>query len=314
MDPSRSKPHGKGKHGLRGCVGIALGSGAARGWAHIGVLAALREASIEPSVICGASIGAVVGAAYAAQRLPEFTRWALQLNRRSVVGQLDPSFRGGLLKANKVFEFMSAALPNQAVEELPRTFAAVATDLHSGQEVWLRSGTLFDVLRASIAIPGLLTPVLREGRWLLDGGLVNPVPISLCRALGADSVIAVDLNTTLLGRHRRAASHPPLPAAPAHGNEEGSGLHAVFDEIVHDIRRRFARDDERDEPPSLFEVMGGGINIMQVRITRSRMAGDPPELLIAPRLADFALFDFDRAEEAIEEGRRATVQALAGAV
>lgn len=263
---------------VHGKVGIALGSGASRGWAHVGVLRALEAEGIRPEIVSGTSIGAVVGAAYAAGSLDELERWVKGLDRRHVASYLDLGLRGGLLRARKVFEAMAARIADRPVETLPRAFAAVATDLATGNEVWLRSGSLYDALRASVALPGLVSPVHLDGHWLVDGGLVNPVPVSVCRALGADTVIAVDLNTTLIGRR---------------------------------LAREGSESRTRDAIPSILDVVANSINIMQIRVTRSRMAGDPPDLLITPRLPDFGILDFDRAAEAVEEGRSAVTRALA---
>ena len=297
--------------GLHGRVGIALGSGAARGLAHIGVLRGLEEAGIVPEIVCGSSIGAVVGAACASSMLDSFEAWVRGLDWRGVVGTFDFALRGGLLKGRKVFEVLANQLPDRPIAELERTFAAVATDLVTGQEVWLRDGTLYDAMRASVALPGLITPARVEGRWLVDGGLVNPVPVSLCRAMGADTVIAVDLNSVLVGRRFRGQRR-----------DVGKGvaeraLPAALQELAAELRARIGRGEDSNDDrealpsmPSMYEVITGSINIMQVRISRSRMAGDPPDLLVAPRLADFALLDFDRADEAIDEGRRAVAAAL----
>jgi NTE family protein len=320
---------------LPGRVGLALGSGAARGWAHIGVIRALEAVGIAPDVVCGSSVGAIVGAAYASGQLDAFEGWVRGLDRGRVLRNLDLSFRGGLLKGAQFFEFMSPELPDGELSSLPRAFGAVATDLQSGQEVWLRDGSLHEALRASVAMPGLITPAQRGGRWLVDGGLVNPVPISLCRAMGADSVVAVDLNTTLLGRRLARA---PAPEAQAEGvgesgdsrdepsaasvsdlvseettAGEASRLRAAVEDWARELRERMGSSDrgERSGQPSIYEVLANSLNIMQVRITRSRMAGDPPDLLVTPRLGDFALLDLDRGGEAIEEGRRATERALA---
>ena len=293
---------------LHGKIGLALGSGAARGWAHVGVVRGLREAGIEPDLVCGSSIGAVVGAAYAAQLFDEFERWVRRLDWRQIVGYFDLSLRGGLIKARRVFTTLAEAMPDRAIEDLPVPFAAVATDLATGREVWLREGSLHDALRASVALPGLVTPARRDGRWLVDGGLVNPVPISVCRALGADSVIAVDLNTALVGRRLRP--HRPVDATRATGER---GFQTAVQEMIAEVRARLARGDdgaeEKEDVPSIYEVITSSINVMQERISRSRMAGDPPEMLIAPRLADFSLLDFDRAGEAIEEGVAAAKRA-----
>ncbi len=308
-------------HGLEGTIGLALGSGAARGWAHVGVIQALEEAGLSPRIVCGSSSGALVGAFYVADRVEALERWGRQLDWRQVVGYFDLSLRGGLITARKLFEFVATQLPDRPLSALERRFATVATQLETGREVWLRDGSLLDSVRASIALPGLITPVKVDGRWLVDGGLVNPVPVSLCRAMGADSVVAVDLNTGRLGRRsRREAAKALAPeAAPEPGDEPGDEfrepgrLQAGFQGWLSEVRQRLGASEpgERDDRPSIYEVIANSINIMQVHVTRSRMAGDPPDLLVAPRLGHFALLDFDRADEAIAEGRRAVARALA---
>lgn len=323
-------------------IGLALGSGAARGWSHIGVIRALQDARIEPEIVCGASAGAVVGAFYAAGELDAFEGFVRGLDRRQIMAYLDPTLRGGLLKARKVFDALAEHLPDRPIESLPRPFAVVATELSTGHEVWLREGSLLGALRASMALPGLVIPELIDGRWLVDGGLVNPVPVSLCRALGAGSVIAVDLNTTLLGRPQTlpAVVEPVVPEPVEEvakeiehasealeetvSDEASSGLLSArtaarilsgFQEVATDLLDQFGFDEPADPTgpalPSIYDVITDSINIMQTRIGRSRMAGDPPELLITPRLEGFALLDFDRADEAIAVGRRAVAHALA---
>jgi NTE family protein len=288
-------------------IGLALGSGSARGWAHIGVIRALEQAGIKPDLVCGASIGAVVGAAYALGELDRFEQWALGLTGRTVFSFMDFKLAGGMLKGERVIEFFRTRFSDRPIEALDMPFAAVATGLHSGSEVWLRTGSTADAVRASMALPGLFTPAQRDGRLLVDGGLVNPVPVSLARAMGADIVIAVDLNADILGRHLRKPAQVAAAAQLAAVAEEP-------DEETADWLRRlqdgFASllptpDPARVRTPSLLEVVLASVNIMQVRITRSRMAGDPPEVMIAPHLAHLGLMDFYRAEEAIAEGRRA---------
>jgi NTE family protein len=265
-----------------------------------------------------------VGAFYAAGELDAFEAWARSLEWRQVVGLLDLSWRGGLFHARRVFDVLAGRFPDRDLESLPIPFGAVATDLATGQEVWLRSGSMMEAVRASIAIPGMVTPRAIDGRWLVDGGLVNPVPVTLCRAMGAETVIAVDLNTTLLSRRvgghevvARADVRAPEPPAvattsPEVEKDEEPGWRATVQDLAAELRLRLwsSGPDLRPRPPSIYEVMANGLNIMQHRITRSRMAGDPPDLLITPRLADFGLIAFDRAAEAIEEGRRATRRAL----
>lgn len=299
---------------LPGRLGLALGSGAARGFAHVGVLRGLAAAGIVPEVVCGASAGAVVGAVHAAGRLDDFEGWARGLDRRQVLGLLDVSLAGGALRGRRMVDQIGTFLADYPrIESLPRPFAAVATDLENGREVWLQRGALLDAIHASCALPGVVSPVRVDGRWLVDGGIVNPVPVALCRALGADSVIAVDLNAALLTRRFRGESEQREAPADASA-DEATGSPRAFQNVWSELRRRFVGSQPaKSGPPSpgLYDVLNNTLEIMQVRITRSRMAGDPPELLITPRLPHFALLDLYRANEANEEGRRAAERALA---
>ncbi len=286
-------------------IGLALGSGAARGWAHIGVIQALVAAGVAPEVVCGTSIGALVGAAYAAGDLERLADWVLGLRWQDVVGYLDVSLQGGLIKGDKLMAFLRRQMTNAEIATLPCPFAAVATDLYSGREIWLRDGVVMDAVRASLALPGLFSPVVHGSRLLVDGGLVNPVPVSLCQAMGADIVIAVDLNTDLLGRHLR-----PRDAEVVDKLDPAGGM---LDRIQSRLRRfgnatRSRRD--RAAIPSMLQVLASSINIMQVRITRSRLAGEPADVLIAPQLASMGLMDFHRGHVAIREGRRAVEEIL----
>jgi NTE family protein len=278
-------------------VGLALGSGSARGWAHVGVIRALEQAGIRPDFVCGTSIGALVGGAYAAGELDRFEQWVLGLGIRDVVGFMDVSLSSGLLKGERLMGFLRRNFVDRPLEELATPFAAVATSLRTGAEVWLRHGSTLDAVRASIALPGLFAPALREGSVLVDGGLVNPVPVSLARAMGADVVIAVDLGSDILGRHLRA--HPPVEAPAGEVGEWIRKLQGNLGALIP------AYSPDEPKMPSMLDVLTTSINIMQVRISRSRMAGEPPDLVVAPRLAHLGLLDFHRAKEAIEEGKRA---------
>lgn len=277
-------------------IGLALGSGSARGWAHIGVLRALAEMGVAPDVICGTSIGAFVGAACADGDLDDLESWVRTMTWQEVVGFFDVGARGGLIKGEKLMAFFARHFVDRDFSDLLLPFACVATDLSSGREVWLREGGVATAVRASIALPGLFVPQLRDGRLLVDGGLVNPVPVSLCRALGADIVIAVDLGSDLVSQRFREASPPPS-LAPAWRQRLG---------------QFFGRPEESEAgadsgvgTPSLLDVVAGSINIMQVRIARSRLAGEPADVLVAPRLAQVGLLDFHRGAEAIDEGLEA---------
>ncbi|MDD3519544.1 MAG: patatin-like phospholipase RssA [Chromatiales bacterium] len=290
----------------RPVIGLALGSGSARGWAHIGVIRALEQQGIVPDVVSGTSIGALVGAALATGHLKALEQWVRGLKWQDVVALMD--FRltgGGLIGGERLMGFLREGISEKRIEDCRKPFGAAATNLSTGNEVWLRHGPILDAVRASIALPGLFTPVQQEGRLLVDGGLVNPVPVSLCRAMGADVVIAVDLNTDIMTRHSM-----PKPGE-AHGRQRKEAEDEGLVDRLSGLLDRLWPSDEAGEDalPSIVEVMARTVNIMSVRISRSRMAGDPPDVLITPRLARIGLLEFHRATEAIEEGRAATERA-----
>ena len=288
-------------------IGLALGSGSARGWSHIGVIETLAESGIQPDIVCGTSIGALVGAAYATGRLAPLKQWLDTLTLQGVASFFDFSLNGGVIKGAKLIDFFREHFEDQDIATLTPRFGAVATDLASGRELWLQSGPVLEAVHASIALPGLFTPVRRDGRWLVDGGLVNPVPVSLCRAMGAEIVIAVDLNADLLGRHlRQRTRRTTAPAAPADDASDMAGnLRRQLQESLSHLPLPWREESAEERPPSLFATLATSINIMQVHISRSRLAGEPPDVLITPRLADLGLLEFHRAREAIEEGRKA---------
>jgi NTE family protein len=296
-------------------IGIALGGGAARGWAHIGILRWLREHDLQPDVIAGTSIGALVGAACAADSLDDLEEWVRTLTWQDVVAYLDVSFSGGFIHGKKVFQFLESRFTDVNIEDLQRPYGAVATELTTGQEIWFREGSMYRAVRASVALPGLFTPVREDGRWLVDGGLVNPVPVSLCRALGAERIIAVDLNADLLSR--RAADlqvgEEPSRLGKALGSMQGIPWLASLGENLVTRTQQWMNDFTRDSDalPSLVDVIAQSVYIMQVRITRARMAGDPPDVLLAPKLAQLRLMDFHRAADAIDEGYRCAEKAAA---
>src|SRR5574341_1055149 len=279
-------------------IGLALGAGGARGWAHIGVIRALIDAGVKPDIVCGTSMGALVGATYAAGELDRLERWAQSLDWKDVLGLMDFTWRGGLIRGDKLFDFFRARVEDRDIAALALPFGAVATELATGHEVWLREGTVFDAVRASIAIPGVFAPVLRDGQLLVDGGLVNPVPVSMCRALGADVVIAVDLGWAKLGYFRERGQ-----AKPERSTE---GQAAWWERILR--LAAVGKEEPASSMPSFLHVFLTSIDVMQVRIGRSRQAGDPADALIAPILPDFGMMDWHRASAAIGEGRAATVR------
>jgi len=298
-------------------LGVALGGGSAKGWAHIGALQALIEYGWTPQYVAGTSIGAVVGVALAAGNLAELAAWARQLTWRRVMGYLDLGFGGGLIRAHKVlFDFLEL-LEGRSIASLQLPFGAVATDLATGREVWITEGAVLDAVRASISIPGVIVPHYYDGRWLVDGGLVNPVPVTLCRALGAETVVAIDLQTTLLDRAALSArnysddNEDSLSGQPDEAGEEKPEP-SIWTRLRQRARELQGNNDNKPpDAPSIYEVIANSLGIMQWRLARSRLAGDPPELLITPKLPQIGLLDFHEAAAAIAEGRRAAHLALA---
>jgi NTE family protein len=275
-------------------IGLALGSGSARGWAHIGVIRALEEAGVRPDIVCGCSIGALVGAAYVGGDIDRLETWISSLAWKDVLGLMDVRFSGGLIKGDKLISFLERHFIDREISALPLPFGCVATDLANGREIWLREGSVVAAVRASIAVPGLLAPVRRDGRLLVDGGLVNPVPVSLCRALGAEIVIAVDLGSDIVGSSLKRGVPVEDRHSPSWSNRILASLGLKSNGDV----------------PSMASVMTTSVNIMQARIARSRLAGEPAEVLISPRLAHLGLMDFHRSAEAIPEGAAAVKRML----
>jgi NTE family protein len=283
-------------------IGLALGAGSARGWAHIGAIRALEDRQIKPEVICGTSIGALVGAAYASAQLNRLEEWVSGLAWTTVVRLMDLTWKGGLIRGERLFKLFRATFEEHDIAALPVDYGAVATELGSGREVWLRDGNVLDAVRASIAMPGLFTPVVREGMVLVDGGLVNPVPVSMCRALGADLVIAVDLSWGKFGPYRdRGRDRPEAVSAP----REMPGWLERLKPSWLDRPTALAQPGERVTIPSIFEVFNTALDIGMQRVARSRLAGDPADVLITPLLPDFGSMEYHRSKEAIEEGHAA---------
>ena len=288
-------------------IGLALGSGGARGWAHVGVLRALDAAGVKPDIVAGTSIGALIAGVHLAGYLPTLEAWARSLTRPRLLAYLDPRMSGGgLIGGQRMVAFMARYFGDLEVEELPVPFVAVTTDLRTGHEVWLQEGRLAEVLRTAISLPGLFTPVRRERQWLVDGALVNPVPVSVCRAFGAELVIAANMNADQLGRLRVTRNGPSrIAGLEADLIEQSRILKGRSGTVWQQLTRR-----ERSAP-SLFSVMVAALNITQDRITRARLAGDPPDVTIRPELGHIGLLEFDRAAEAIAAGERAAEHAIA---
>ncbi len=300
-----------GKELMKGKIGIALGAGAARGWAHIGVLRTLAKAGIHPDIVVGTSMGAVVGGCYAADHLDPIEEFAASLTRRSFFSYLDFSLKGdSLITGQRLCTKLEQRIKAMRIERMGRQFAAVATEVDTGHEVWIKRGRLIEAIRASYAIPGIFSPVQVKNRWLMDGAIVNPVPVSVCRAMGARTVIAVNLNSDQSVQGSVIPDHgsddfdistcPEKQQIP----DDASGTRGAL-KLLH--KQFFG---ESDGAPGMTTVMLDAVNIMQDRISRARLAGDPPDLTIRPQLGDVGLFEFYRAQECIDAGVEATEQKL----
>ena len=291
-------------------IGLALGSGVARGWAHIGIIRALEREGIQPDIICGTSIGAVVGGSYVAGKLDNVEEWARAMTQRRLFRFLDFGIgSGGLLQGKKLAAELNDALGDLEIQHLGRRFVAVTTELATGHEIWLRQGHMVEAMRASYALPGIFTPVKVEGRWLIDGALVNPVPVSTCRAFGARLVIAVNLNADIFGmgtvrKGDRLESDEELDAENAEARSMLAGAR-----LSNRMAMRQLLGTTKGTP-GLTTVMFGAFNIVQDRLARSRLAGDPPDVLVNPPVAHVGLLDFHRAEESIKLGEQAMVEAI----
>jgi len=288
-------------------IGLALGGGVARGWAHIGAIRALIEAGIEPDIISGTSIGALVGAAYLSGNLDTIEDWARSLNKRRLLSYMDIRWGGaGLLRGDRLAKVLNHYLGDINIEDMDRKFAAVACDLRTGYEVWLQNGPLVPALRASYALPGAFEPIRIDNRYMIDGALVNPVPVSTCRALGAHIVIAVSLNGDAFGPigsshdmdfdDKEDDSMEPLELA-------GQSLNKMRPDRL--LLKSLLGGTKSDGNLKLGSVMMGTLNIVMDRIARSRLAGDPPDVFVAPRIGHIGMTEFSRADELIERGYRA---------
>lgn len=285
-------------------VALALGSGGARGYAHIGAIEEIQARGHEIVAIAGTSMGALVGGLAAAGQLEPYTAWARSLTQSHVLRLLDPKWSApGAIRAQRIFGQVEQILGDQLIEDLPIPFTAVATDLHARREVWFQRGPLTSAIRASIAIPGVITPVEMNGRLLADGGLMNPVPIEPTAAAPADLTVAISLS---------GSRQPQEQSTPAREPAEPTWR----EELVDRVRRSVGRPAAEPEPVSLLDelrisdVVGLSMDAMQGLIARYRMAGLPPDVLVTVPASAARSLEFHRAAEMIELGRRLTAEAL----
>ena len=301
----------KGEHPKK--IGLALGSGSARGWAHIGVIRALEDAGIKLDYVAGTSIGALVGAVYASGNIDSLEEVVLKLDWKQIVYFFDVVFpKSGLIDGNKVANFVRTHVKEINIEELTLPFRAISTNLATGSEVVIEKGDIIEAVRASISVPGIFTPVRKNGTLLVDGGLVNPVPVSVVREMGADFVIAVDLNHDIVGKKgigRTSVSNSSSLLLDAAMGKSFIKRSKILDAINKRLEtgalpalKQIKRWRSKDPLPNVFEVLMGSINIMEAQITTAKLKADPPDLLIRPNLGHLTMLDFHRGQEAILEG------------
>lgn len=297
-------------------IGLVLGSGSSRGWAHIGVLEALDHAGIKISMISGASAGAFIAAAYAGGGLQKVKEFALNMDWRGILAHLDIAFpRSGFIEGKKVAELIKLYTHASTFEELDIPVYMVATDMHTAEQVVFSTGSITQALRASMGVPGMMTPICLDGRWLVDGGVVNPLPIDVCRTMGADIVIAVDINSerrsSLPKRSRdkrwrdnsKRTEKKRLEVVKSWVEQYG----AAGKSVSNRIDKWFSPSESS---PHIFDVLGSSINIMQKKIEIMNLEAHPPDILIQPSLGDMNFFDFEEAAHAIDEGYKQTEIAL----
>jgi len=286
-------------------VGLALGSGSARGWAHIGAIEAIEEAGVPIHYIAGTSIGAFVGAVYATGHLASLKEFALQMDWKKVISYFDVVFpKSGFMDGKKVHELFSLHTDAKTFADFNIPVRMVATDLKTGKKVVIDSGNIIEGIRASVSVPGVFTPVKRGDQWLVDGGLVDPVPVSVVRNMGADFVIAVDLNSDLINHDYKLNKKPSIETLPKkERNELVIRIAAQYNSAEKAVKAKINRwISSSTKSPNIIDVMGTSLGIMQEQLSRINLAMDPPNILIQPRLGDLKMFDFDQAERSIKEG------------
>jgi len=283
-------------------IGLALGSGSSRGWTHIGIINELSKLGIHPDIVCGTSVGAMVGAAFATGRLEKLESWACSVTKFDVAKFLDISASfTGFVHTERFHNFLNENIAgdDDLIEHLPKVYAAISTDLETGREVWLQQGSVIQAVWSSMALPGLFPAIRYNKRWLVDGGLVNPVPVSVCRALGADIVIAVNLNGGIVGKR-----------LGKNISKNGDTVGGKLSELVREYTNlSLFEPANTEQPPGLLDAIAASVKITQDRITRSRLAGEPPDIIFSPKLSNIGLLELYRAEEAIAEGHKCVQRA-----
>jgi len=279
-------------------IGLALGGGGARGWSHIGVIRELEALGIVPDYVAGTSMGALVGAAYVGGQLDALEDWCLSISPRKFASMIDVNLlSGGLVEAKQVTKFFEKLDMPTLIEDQKTPYLAVATEMRTGREVWMKEGPMISAMRASMALPGVISPVFRDERWLLDGSLTNPLPVSACRAMGADIVIGVNPEAKKY--------HVMWQPDETPKNESWEAVKSALSLPLRTAFNAFGAERKtRETPPNYFDVVSTSIDIMVDNVRRSRLIGDPPHVLLEVVLDNFTVLDMNRAAEAIAEGRK----------
>jgi len=284
-------------------VSLVLGSGGARGLAHIGVIHWLEEHDYEIQAISGSSMGALIGGIYAAGKLDVYTRWVTALRQRDVIRLLDINFSGtGIFSGDRIIDTLKDLLGDANIEDLPINFTAVATDLDTGREVWFRKGSLFDAIRASISIPTVFSPIRYRGHLLVDGGLSNPIPIAPTVTDLTDVTIAVNLS----GKHRESIKEmvPQIKIASKNRNTYQLAITEFIENLYDKFSNNKKTGEYKQNEVNLFEVTSRSLEVMQNTITRFKLASYNPDFLVEIPANACGLFDFHQANEMIELGYR----------
>lgn len=286
-------------------VSLVLGSGGARGHAHIGVIRAVEERGLEIRNIAGSSMGAVVGGIYAAGELDTYCDWAMSLSQRDVMRLLDFSFTWtSIFKGERIFDVLRDLIGDRDIEDLDRGFVAVATAIHQQREVWINKGSLFRAIRASTAVPGVFAPVELNNRLLVDGGLVNPIPIAPTLNDATDLTIAVNLNAIIETRHDRP---DPDAGASSGGDKAGGKYHTAISKFIDGL---IGSDDGDEDTPDAADLLTKSIDVMQGAIARLKLAAYTPDMTVEISRDAASFFEFHRAGEMRDVGYEQTVKVL----
>jgi len=288
-------------------IGLALGGGAARGWAHIGVLKALTENQLEFDLVAGTSIGSIVGACLAAGRMQELETFARSIDVGRMLRLTDLKFHGrGLFDGGPIVAEMASQLGVSNIEDLEIPFAAVAVDMVTGDEVDFRDGPLLEAIRASISLPGIFSPVHKDDHILVDGGLANPLPVSVTRDMGADIVIAVDIMSDYEGR-AAAVGLGNTPQEETDKDRDAGTIFNVWAKAVDDMKKSVFTGYAS---PNIIETLTASAGITMKSLTRANLKSDPSDIVIVPKIGHITMLEFGRAEEMIESGYAAGQEAM----